>query len=59
MSGRPLLAAFRCRCTLLIRFRRPPLMLRAVSCRAAIQSLAREQARSSLSLATGLPGAPG
>ncbi len=41
MAARPLLAAFRCRCTLLIRFRSATAALRVVSCRAAVHSLGR------------------
>ncbi len=60
MAARPLLAAFRWRCTLLIRFRSATAALRVVSCRAAVHSLGRGgRPEHSLTLAPGLPGEPG
>ncbi|XER08002.1 hypothetical protein SRRS_35950 [Sporomusa rhizae] len=57
MAARPLLAAFRCRCTLLIRFRSATAALRFVSCRAAVHSLGRgRRPEHSLTLAPGLRG---
>ncbi|MDF2857067.1 MAG: hypothetical protein K0Q87_2918 [Neobacillus sp.] len=60
MAGRPLLAAFRCRCTLLIRSRSATAALRVVSCRTAVHSLGRGgRPEYSLTLAPGLPGERG
>ncbi|TWH49559.1 hypothetical protein Salpa_5795 [Sporomusa sp. KB1] len=57
MAARPLLAAFRWRCTLLIRSRSATATLRVVSCRASVHSLGREgRPEHSLSLAPGLRG---
>lgn len=60
MAARPLLAAFRWRCTFLIRSRSANAALRVVSCRAAAHSLGRGgRPEHSLTLAPGLPGEPG
>ena len=57
MADRPLLAAFRWRCTLLIRSRSATAALRVVSCRAAVHSLGRGcRPGHSLTLAPGLRG---
>ena len=60
MAERPLLTAFRCRCTLLMCSRSATAALRVVSCRAAVHSLCRRRRpEHSLTLAPGLPGEPG
>ena len=60
MADRPLLAAFRWRCTLLIRSRSAPAALRVVSCLVAVYSLGGGgRPEYSLTFAPGLPGEPG
>ena len=60
MADRPLLAALRWRCTLLIRSRSATAALRVVSCQVAVYSLGGGgRPEYSLTFAPGLPGEPG